>query len=120
MMKFIEIHYRKILLLIPLISLAMHWHVFTRDLVGVHVWRQTQTQTVIDNFYKEDNNIMNPKCHENPETDRVVRMEFPVMQWLFAQVYRVLGPHIAISRVLSFIIGMGSVFGIFFFITQYF
>ncbi len=98
----------------------MHWHVFTRDLVGVHVWRQTQTQTVIDNFYKEDNNIMNPKYHENPETDRVVRMEFPVMQWLFAQVYRVFGPHIAISRVLSFIIGMGSVFGIFFLLLSIF
>lgn len=120
MMKFIETHYRKILLLIPLISLAMHWHVFTRDLVGVHVWRQTQTQTVIDNFYKEDNNIMNPKYHENPETDRVVRMEFPVMQWLFAQVYRVFGPHIAISRVLTFIIGMGSVFGMFFLLLSIF
>ncbi len=47
-------------------------------------------------------------------TDRLYRMEFPLMQWLFALFYKVLGPHIAISRVLSFIIGVCSVYGMFY------
>ena len=46
---------------LPALSVAMHWRVFQTDLVGVHVWRQVQTQTVIVNFYEEDFNILNPR-----------------------------------------------------------
>jgi len=108
-----RVSYKTILLLIPILSLALHFHVFNLNLIGYHVWRQTQTQTTINNFYREDMNILNPRINEKPETDRILRMEFPVMQWLFAWFYKLFGDHIVISRVLTFIIGLLSVWGFF-------
>lgn len=111
--QFIEKYYKWLLLAIPLISLVMHLHVFSLDLVGYHVWRQTQTQTVIDNFHKEDMSILNPRINAEPDTDRIRRMEFPLMQWFFALFYKILGNHLIISRLLSFIIGLFSIYGIY-------
>ena len=58
-------------------------------------------------------NVLHPRYNEHPETNRLHRMEFPIMQWLFAVVYRALGYHIIISRILSFLIGILSVWGIY-------
>lgn len=107
-------NHRLILVLIPVLSFAMHYHVFRLDLVGIHVWRQTQTQTVINNFYTEDFNILNPRINARADTDRIFRMEFPLMQWVFALFYKIFGNHIIISRLLSFIIGLGTVYGIYY------
>ncbi len=119
-MTFIGKHYKLILLSIPFISLALHFHIFNTDLFGYHVWRQTETQTVINNFYREDLNILNPRINEYPDTDRLHRMEFPLMQWVFALFYKCFGPHIAISRILTFIIGLFSVYGMFYFCDSIF
>ena len=112
-MEFIKKHYKLILFSIPLISVCLHWYVFNLDLIGIHVWRQTETQTVINNFYTEDFNILNPRRNQYADTNRLHRMEFPIMQWVFAVFYKIFGPHIIISRILSFIIGLCSVFGMF-------
>jgi hypothetical protein len=106
-------HDKFVLFLIPLISLVLHWHVFKLDLVGFHVWRQTQTQTVINNFYSDDFNIFHPKINDKADTDRIMRMEFPIMQWLFAIFFKLFGNHLIISRILTFIIGLFSVLGMY-------
>ena len=112
-MIFINKHYRLLLFLLGFISFALHFHVFNRDLVGIHVWRQTQTQNVINNFYRDDFNILNPHINAFADTDRILRLEFPIMQWIFALFYKMFGPHIVISRALSFIIGLCSIWGMF-------
>ncbi|GAA4460489.1 hypothetical protein GCM10023093_03210 [Nemorincola caseinilytica] len=112
-MEFIKKYHRLLLALIPLISLALHWYVFDLDLVGIHVWRQTKTQQVINNFFREDMNIFHPRCNNMAYPDRLLLQEFPIMQWLFAVVHKVLGPSVAISRVLSFIVGLFSVYGMY-------
>lgn len=113
MLAFFRAHYRWLLFLIPVLSLAMHAHMLHRDLIGIHVWRQTQTQTVIEHFYREDFNILNPRINDKADTDRIFRMEFPIMQWLFACFYRLFGDHIIISRLLTFLLGTCSVMGMF-------
>ena len=99
--------------LIPVISLAMHWRVFSLDLMGVHVWRQTHTQTNIVNFAQEDFNILNPRINNRQDTDGILRMEFPLMQWSFAGAHKILGDDIIITRLLSFLIGLFSIFGMY-------
>lgn len=91
----------------------MHLRVFTMDLTGIHVWRQTQTQTNIQNFYEEDLSITDPRINYRGETDGILRMEFPVMQWLIALLYKVFGDHIAITRIFTFILGLFSVWGMY-------
>jgi len=98
---------------IPIISIIMHFNAFNLDLMGIHVWRQTQTQSTIINFYEEDMNIMNPRVNPRGDGDGIFRLEFPIMQWLFAGVYKVFGNHIIITRILSFIIGLLSLYGLY-------
>ncbi len=114
-MDFIRKHYKVILFSIPAISLLLHLHVFGLDLVGIHVWRQTETQTVINNFYSESLNIFNPHVNDHADTARLHRMEFPLMQWIYAVFYKLFGPHIIISRILTFITGLFSVYGMYHF-----
>ena len=98
-------------IVIPLLSFALHFHIFPRDLVGFHAWRQTQTQINVENFYSEDMNILYPRINERGDGDGIHRMDFPLMQWIFALVYRLLGHDVLLSRLLSFVIGVVTLYG---------
>jgi len=56
-------------------------------------------------------NIFNPRQNERGNTDGILRMEFPLMQWLVACTYKILGNNLIISRIFMFIIGLISVLG---------
>jgi len=83
-----------ILLLIAVVSFFMHLEHLSKDLMSDHVWRQTQTQSTIINFYEEDMNIFNPRQNERGNTMGILRMEFPLMQWLVACLYKIFGNHL--------------------------
>lgn len=102
-----------VMISIVLISVAMHYKHFSKDLIGIHVWRQTQTQSTINNFYREDFNILNPKRNDRGDGDGIFRMEFPLMQWSVAGLYKIFGNHLVITRIFMFIIGLFSVAGIY-------
>ena len=94
------------------LSVLLHWRVFSLDLQSNHVWRQSQTQTVINNFYEEDFCILNPRINCRGDTDGIMRMEFPLMQWLFAASYKLFGPSVKLSRILSFGLGLLTALGL--------
>ncbi len=123
--KLIEVLDRKtvsiiILIMIPVISLIMHLRAFDKDLTSMHAWRQTQTQATIISFYEEDFNILNPRRDARGDGEGIFRMEFPLMQWIFAGFHKILGEDIIITRILSFLIGIFSVFGIYFMLRNIF
>ncbi|MBP7509160.1 MAG: glycosyltransferase family 39 protein [Prolixibacteraceae bacterium] len=106
--------YRNIILIsIVVLSFFMHYEKFSYDIIGNHVWRQTQTQTTINNFYEEDMNILNPRRNDRGNTDGIQRMEFPLMQWITALLYKIFGKYVLITRLFMFITGMVSILGIY-------
>src|ERR1035437_9183093 len=102
-----------VLFSIALISLTMHFNHFSKDLIGIHVWRQTQTQSTINNFYQEDFNILNPKKNDRGNGDGIFRMEFPLMQWCVAFLYKIFGNHLIICRIFMFLVGLFSIAGMY-------
>lgn len=102
-----------VLVSIVIISAAMHFPHFQKDLMSIHVWRQCETQSTIINFYEEDMNIFNPSRNDRGNGPGLHRIEFPLMQWLVACTYKIFGNHLVISRILMFIIGLLSVFGLY-------
>jgi hypothetical protein len=102
-----------LLLSFAVISFFMHYNHFPKDLVSIHVWRQTQTQSTIDNFYEEDMNIFNPRRNDRGDTEGLFRMEFPLAQWLVALAYKLFGPNLIISRLMMFLFGLFSMLGIY-------
>lgn len=87
--------------------------------MGIHAWRQTQTMTVVENFAFEDFNLLNPRINSRGDGDGIFRMEFPIMQWIFAGFYKAIGPHLVIARILSFLIYLASVFGFYRLVRAY-
>ncbi len=108
------------LLFIPVFSAVMHWRVFPTELVGAHAWRQVQTQVVVVNFYEEDFNILNPRVDSRGSHDGILRREFPIMQWLFACVYKLFGNQLVITRILSFLMGICTLAGMYFLVKNLF
>ena len=102
-----------VLIGIAIISLLMHARHLNKELISWHVWRQTQTQSTIINFYEEDFNILHPKKNDRGAGDGSFRMEFPLMQWLVAGLYKIFGNHLIITRLFMFITGLFTVWGMY-------
>jgi 4-amino-4-deoxy-L-arabinose transferase-like glycosyltransferase len=100
-----------VFLAILVLEIVLHWNIWTRDIMGIHAWRQTQTMTVVENFAFEDMNILDPRINSRGDGDGIFRMEFPLMQWGFAWFYKWFGVHLSIARILSFFISMLGVIG---------
>lgn len=100
---------------IVLVSVLMHWSVFQKDLIGIHVWRQSQTQLNISNFYRVDNNILHPRVNilDAAGESQILRTDFPLMQWMVAQLYSVFGESIVVTRICMFLLGISSISGFF-------
>ncbi len=97
--------------MLVLISTLLHFKHFSKEIISVHVWRQTQTQTTINNFYEEDMNIFNPRQNERGNETGIHRLEFPLMQYIVACIYKVFGQHLIISRLFMFLTGIFSLLG---------
>ncbi|GAB4312943.1 MAG: hypothetical protein Kow00127_03690 [Bacteroidales bacterium] len=100
------------------VSTLMHLEHFPKDLVSIHVWRQTQTQSNIDNFYEEDMNILNPRRNDRGDGDGIFRMEFPLMQWSVALLYHIFGQSILVTRLFVFFCGIMAMAGIYLFLKN--
>lgn len=103
-----------------MISIGAHWTIFNADLIGVHLWRQSQNEWYVRNFMREDNNILNPRipAHNLGSKDNLLRYEFPLMQWSIAQVKQVVGDSIWVTRSMMFLIGLFCIWGIYLLLVQ--
>ena len=112
----------KIIVLIglPVLSTLMHLRAFPMDLIGPHVWRQSQTMTNVINFYESDFNIMNPRRNNQGNRSGIYRMEFPIMQWAFAGIIKMTGQPLLVSRILTFILSLISILGFYFLLKSLF
>lgn len=105
-------HHRWLLwLAFPLLSLLMHSVVLDLPLQGIHAWRQCETASNVHNFAFGDHDILNPHVFNLEWEGGLKRMEFPVMQWLFALGLRVFGDHVIVLRLLSWILGFVTLLG---------
>lgn len=99
--------------LMPLLGLLMHMHIFPQELRGVHAWRQCETASNVVRFAREDMDILHPKVFSLEWEDGNKRMEFPVMQWVMAAAYRLLGENVLWMRLISWLIGVWAVLGMY-------
>jgi hypothetical protein len=99
-------------ILAALVSLILHWRIFSLDVIGVHAWRQTETQLNIRHFAKDDFNILHPKTNRLDNPTGIHRMEFPLMQWIVAGLDKIIGYSIMLTRIFIFLLGLFSILGI--------
>lgn len=112
-----------IFLLIAAVSTALHWQYFDLDLIGIHIWRQSQTMWNVHSFYRDDFNILNTRCNilQDDGLTNLYRYEFPIMQWCIAGIQKIFHTeNILTVRLFLFILGLGSVLGFFRFLRNVF
>jgi 4-amino-4-deoxy-L-arabinose transferase-like glycosyltransferase len=110
-MLFLRQNFLLLILLIALISAAMHFRIFTTDIIGPHAWRQTQTVANIQYFARNDFNILHPQTHVLTSGSTYMRMEFPLLQWSIAGAFRVFGEQLWLLRFLLFTTGIVTLAG---------
>jgi hypothetical protein len=101
-----------------LLSFILHFHVFKLDLIGYHVWRQSQTQTVIYNFTFSDNSIFHPQRFDISKGTALL-YEFPLYQWIIAQINNSIGYSVTHTRGVTFLIFGFFLFGFYKLLTQF-
>ncbi|TND10257.1 MAG: hypothetical protein FD123_505 [Bacteroidetes bacterium] len=99
------------LLFTAVVSALLHARIFNMELVGPHAWRQTQTQLNIVHFAQDDFNILNPRVNSLQEGTDILRMEFPLFQWLAAGLHRVCGDALWLTRIFVFLVGLLTLAG---------
>jgi len=106
-------------LLPVLVSFILHFHVLKLDLIGYHVWRQTQTQTVIYHFNFSDNSIFHPQKFDLTSGSTSLLYEFPLYQWIVAQVNNGIGYSVTNTRIITFIIFIFLLWGFYKLLTKF-
>jgi hypothetical protein len=64
-------------------------------------WRQSDYFAITRNFDREGLNILYPRIDWRGDQPGYAEMELPVLPWLGALLYRVVGPHVQVVRALS-------------------
>jgi len=114
--------YRRIIFFISpvLLSFLLHLPIFKLDVLGIHVWRQSQTQTVIYNFTYSDNNILHPQRFDLSNGSTALLYEFPLYQWVVAQMNHVMGYSVLNTRAFTFLCFVFLFFGFYKWMRLYF
>ncbi len=88
--------------------LALRLSLAWMPLAGVHAWRQCDTAAVAGNFADESMNPLWPRIDWRGDGPGFVEMEFPLVPWAVACVYRLVGVHDAIGRVAAAVGGVAA------------
>ncbi len=115
-------NYRRILFFISpvVLSLLLHLQIFKLDVLGIHVWRQSQTQTVIYNFTFLDNDIHHPQRFDLSSGNTALLYEFPLYQWTVAQINRAFGYSVLNTRLFTFLVFVFLLLGFYKWMRCYF
>lgn len=104
-----------------IVSGLLHEDKFPMDIQGIHTWRQSLTMINVRNFIHHDQNILNPaSCSLSEGQPRVVRLEFPLLQWTIARLQMYIGEHIAVARGFMFFVGAWCLLGMYFVLKDVF
>lgn len=77
---------------------------------SVHQGAQCDRACVAWNYYHEDMNFFLPRVSEDRQSEGITGMEFPIIPYTVALLYKVFGPHDFIYRLLLYILVSLGVF----------
>jgi len=80
---------------------AVIWSIGISRPVDLPNWHEFDYSSIARNFVHEGNNILLPRIDWRGDGPGYTEMEFPLIPWVMAQLYRVFGIHEIIGRLLS-------------------
>ena len=101
------------LVLIVLLGASFRLQHVGLPMAEAHSWRQITNADIARNFDERSMNILYPRVSWGGSPDAYVGMEFPLLQWLAAALYKVFGQHDVICRGLSIFFSLATVVGLY-------
>lgn len=72
------------------------------------LWREADVGGIARNFYREGMNILYPRIDWRGDGPGYVESEFPLYAWTMALLYRLLGYHEPLARLVSYALSLGA------------
>ena len=101
------------LCLILLFGLALRLQYLDLPMAEAHRWRAVTNADIARNFAERSMNIFYPQVNWGGAEQPFVGMEFPLMHWLLAVLYKVFGVHEVIGRLISIVFSLGTIWAVF-------
>ncbi len=98
---------------------AIRLYHITFPISGWHAWRQADTGAVAKNFYENGHNIFYPQIDWGGDTKGYVESEFHIYPFLISLIYEVTGVNDSVGRILSVIISLFTIFGIYILVRKF-
>lgn len=86
------------------------WSIGIERPVDLPAWHELDYSSIARNFVREGNNIFYPRIDWRGSGPGFTEMEFPIVPWIMAQVFRVFGIHEIVGRLLSLACMLSSLF----------
>jgi 4-amino-4-deoxy-L-arabinose transferase-like glycosyltransferase len=87
---------------------AILWSIGIGRPVDLPNWHEFDYSSIARNFVREGSNILLPRIDWRGDGPGYTEMEFPLIPWVMAQLYRVFGIHEVIGRILSLLFSLGA------------
>jgi len=109
----------KTIFYILILCFAVRLFHITFPVSGWHAWRQADTASVAKNFYENGHNIFYPQIDWRGDTQGYVESEFHIYPFLISLIYEVTGVNDTAGRMLSVIISLFTIFGIYLLVRKF-
>jgi hypothetical protein len=86
---------------IVLLALALRLKGIHDPLLDHPAWRQGDTASIARNFYRLNDNILYPQTNYDGPPPNYVELELQLVPYLAAQVYKVVGVHPVVGRLIT-------------------
>ena len=83
---------------------------FSSPILGVHSWRQADTAAIARNFYENGYNFWYPQVDWGGNLTGYCQTEFPIYSFLIAILYKFLGIHESIGRLVSIVFSLITIY----------
>ena len=102
----------KFYLLTAILSAAaiLRFHQIDQPFIDCVNWRETDTASIADNFYRGNWNIFYPEISWNGPEPNYVGYEFQTVTYIAALLYRLVGQHDWVGRTVAVLFGLWSIF----------
>ena len=93
---------------IVLIGLILRLVNINAPVLGIHSWRQADTASIARNFLANNLNFWEPQVNWSGSTNGFVECEFPLYQYIVANLYKLFGINEVFARGVSVLFGILS------------
>jgi Dolichyl-phosphate-mannose-protein mannosyltransferase len=113
-MKIKALRIKSYLLIAILIAAAiLRFDQIDQPFIDATSWRQTDTASMAENFYRGNWNILYPQISWNGSEPNYVGYEFQTVTYIAAQLYRLVGQHDWVGRSVAAFFGLWSIFALY-------